>query len=83
MAIPTPLNGVITDAVSQVYVTVLGSGPAAAAMTLSQVSAQAVGLMMQNASTAQQQLNMIAQAATAQSIARLADSSSTMVKSSS
>ena len=71
MAIPTPVNGQITDAVTQAYVTVLGASPVSSAMTLMQLSAQATGLMMQNAATAQQQLNMIAQAATAQSVKSL------------
>jgi killing trait domain-containing protein len=72
MADVTNVNGQITDAVTQANVTALGSQPAAMMANLSQVSAQTFGLMMQNAATAQQQLNMIAQATTTHCIALLA-----------
>ena len=71
MAIPTPVNGQITDAVTQSNVTVLGDSPAMAMGNLYQVSAQAFGLMMQNAAAAQQQANVMAQAATTQGVAML------------
>jgi hypothetical protein len=68
MAIPTPVNGQITDAITQSNVTTLGSSPGAALANLTNVAAQAFGLMMENAVTAQQTLNMVAQAATAKQI---------------
>ncbi len=72
MAIPTPANGQITDTVSQANITVLGEAPAIALGGLYQVSAHAFGLMMQNAANAQQQVNITAQAATAQGVSLLA-----------
>jgi hypothetical protein len=71
MAIPTAVNGQSTDTVSQNNVIVLGEAPAMALAALYQVSSQAIGLMMQNAAAAQQQLNITAQAATAQGAAML------------
>lgn len=71
MAIPTPVNGQITDAVTQSNVTVLGDSPAIAMGNMFQVSAQAFGIMMQNAAAAQQQANVAAQAATVQGVAML------------
>jgi hypothetical protein len=71
MAIPTPVNGQITDTVSQTNVTVLGEAPAMALSNLYQISAQAFGLMMQNAASAQQQTNITAQAATTQGVVTL------------
>ena len=68
MAIPTPVNGQITDAITQSNLTTLGSSPGAALANLTNVAAQAFGLMMENAVTAQQTLNMVAQAATAKQI---------------
>ncbi len=68
MALPTPVNGQITDAVTQSNLTVVGQAPAMALSNLLQVSAQAFGLMMQNAAAAQQQLNISAQAATTQGV---------------
>lgn len=69
MAIPTPVNGQITDAVTQSNLTVLGQAPAMALSSMLQVSAQAFAMMMQNAANAQQQLNIAAQAATTQGAA--------------
>jgi hypothetical protein len=68
VAIPTPVNGVITDTISQTNVSVLGQAPAAALANLYQASAQAFALMMQNAANAQQQMNITAQAVTAQGV---------------
>ena len=72
MALPTPVNGQITDAVTQSNVTTLGSSPGVALANLTNVAAQAFGLMMENAVTAQQTLNMVAQAATAKQISTIA-----------
>ncbi len=71
MAIPTPVNGQVTDAITQSNVTVLGDAPAMAMGNLFQVSAQSFGLMMQNAVAAQQQVNITAQAVTTQGVALL------------
>jgi hypothetical protein len=74
MAIPTPVNGQITDAITQSNLTTLGSAPGAALANLTNVAAQAFGLMMENAVTAQQSLNMVAQAATARQITAIGGS---------
>jgi len=71
MAIPTPVNGQITDAVTQADLTVLGDAPAVALATLYQSLAQATGLASQNAVAAQQSLAAVNQAATASAIATL------------
>lgn len=68
MADPTAVNSQITDAVTQSNVKVLGEAPAMAMGTVYQTMAQSVGLSMQNAVSAQQQMNTIAQAATAQGV---------------
>jgi hypothetical protein len=64
MAIPTAVNGQITDAVTQTNVSVLGDSPALSLGNLYQVSAHAAGMAMQNAVAFQQQMNITAQAAT-------------------
>jgi hypothetical protein len=71
MAIPTPVNGQITDTISQSNLTVVGEAPSLALGSLYQVYAHAAGLMMENAVNAQQQVNITAQAATAQGVAML------------
>lgn len=62
------VNSQITDAVTQSNVKVLGEAPAVAMGTIYQTMAQAVGLGMQNAVSAQQQMNVLAQAATTQGV---------------
>jgi len=68
MAFPTAVNDQITDSVTQSNLSVVGESPAVALSTLYQVSAQAVGIMLQNAVAAQQQATVTAQAATTQSV---------------
>lgn len=65
------VNPQITDAVTQTNVQVLGDAPAVAMGNLFQASAQATALSMQNAVSAQQQLNTLAQAVSAQAINQL------------
>jgi len=67
----TPVNGQITDAVTQANLMVLGQAPALSLALVYQSLAQATGLAFLNATQQQQQANMIAQAATAAAIARL------------
>ena len=62
------VNSQITDAVTQANVKVLGEAPAMAMGTVYQAMAQSVGLSMQNAVSAQQQMNTIAAATTAQGV---------------
>lgn len=68
MAIPTAVNGQITDAITQQNLTVLGSAPGQAIAVLYQTMAQNMALAAQNAVTQQQQLNMVSQAATVQGV---------------
>lgn len=69
MAFPTAVNNQITDALSQSGVTNLGSAPAVATGNLFQATAHALALAAHNATFAQQQLQIVAQAATAQGVA--------------
>ena len=71
MAIPTPVNGQITDAVTQANVTVLGSAPAVALASTFQVAAHATGLMMENAVANQQRVNLLGEAVTAHAVTML------------
>jgi len=66
MADPTLVNGQITDAVTQANVKVLADAPAQALAMVYQTLGQTVGLGMQNATAAQQQMNTINQAVTTQ-----------------
>jgi hypothetical protein len=79
MALDTPVNSQITDTISQANVTVLGEAPSVALGNLYQASAQAFGMMMQNAVGAQQQLNITAQAVTAQGVTLLYSSTTAAV----
>ncbi|MCC6389040.1 MAG: RebB family R body protein [Bryobacterales bacterium] len=64
MAFPTSVNSQITDAVTQSNVKVLGDAPAVAVGNLYMAMAQAMASAAQNAVTAQQQSNILAQAVT-------------------
>ncbi|MCZ7659841.1 MAG: RebB family R body protein [Xanthobacteraceae bacterium] len=68
MAIPTPVNGQITDAVTQANVKVLADGPAMAMGAIYQSLAHSTGILYENAASAQQQLAIAAQAATNQGV---------------
>ena len=68
MAFPTSTNDQITDSVTQANTKVLGDAPAIAMGNLYQATAQALANAAQNAVNAQQQANMIAQAATSQGV---------------
>lgn len=65
------VNPIITDAITQVNVKVLGESPAMAMGHLYQTMAQATGLAFQNAVAAQQQMTATAQAATVTGIQQL------------
>jgi hypothetical protein len=71
MAIPTAVNGQITDAVTQANVKVLGDAPAMAMGAIYQSLAHSTGILYQNATSAQQQLQISAQAATNQGVIQL------------
>ena len=71
MAFPTSVNNMITDSVTQSNVKVLGDAPAVAMGNLYQATSQALGNAAHNVTTAQQQTNVTAQAATTQGVAML------------
>ena len=73
MAIPTAVNGQITDAVTQSNVSVLGSAPAEALGSLFLATAHAQGLAAANAVAAQQQAFTMAQAVTTRCVMDLLD----------
>lgn len=70
MAMPTPVNGQITDAVTQTNVSVLSEAPAMAMGSLYQSLAHSLSLMYANAVNAQQNLNVIAQASDSIEVAK-------------
>lgn len=71
MAFPTSVNSQITDSVTQANVKVLGDAPAVALGNLYQATAQALANAAHNASYAQNQTNVTAQAATTMGVATL------------
>lgn len=71
MAIPTPMNGQITDAVTQANVKVLGDAPAMAMGAIYQSFAHSTGILYENATSAQQQLAISGQAATNQGVIQI------------
>ena len=71
MAYPTAVNSQITDSVTQANVKVLGDAPAIAMGNLFQATAQALANAAHNATSAQQQSNIAAQAATTMGVATL------------
>ena len=71
MAFPTSVNSQITDSVTQANVEVLCLAPAMAMGNLYQATAQALSNAAHNATTAQQQTSVTAQAATTMGVATL------------
>jgi len=71
MAFPTAVNSQITDSVTQANVQTLGTAPAVAMGNLYQATAQALANAAHNATVAQQQLFVTAQAATTMGVAML------------
>jgi hypothetical protein len=63
MAFPTAVNDQVTDAVTQSNVKVVGEAPAMALSNLYQAMAHSTGILFENAVSAQQQQNTLAQAA--------------------
>ncbi len=56
MAVPTPVNGQITDAVTQANITVLAQAPAMAMGSLYQAQANALSILFANSVDAQAKL---------------------------
>ena len=71
MAFPTSVNDQITDSVTQANTKVLGDAPAVAMGNLYQATAQALANAAHNATNAQQQMFVAAQAATTAGVALL------------
>ncbi len=71
MAFPTAVNDQITDSVTQANTKVLGDAPAVAVGNLYQATAQALANAAHNATNAQQQSYVTAQAATTMGVATL------------
>ncbi|WP_185216892.1 MULTISPECIES: RebB family R body protein [unclassified Chryseobacterium] len=67
----TKVNQQITDAVTQANVKVLGDAPAVAMGNLYQAMAHSIGILFQNAVSAQNQQNILAQAATTQGVMQI------------
>ncbi len=65
------VNEQITDAVTQTNVKVVAESPAMAMSTIYQSMAQATAILFQNAVSAQQQQNTLAQAATNQGVMQI------------
>lgn len=71
MAFPTAVNSQITDAVTQANVQVLGVAPAQALGMLEVALSQSLALAAANAVTQQQNANILMNAVSARSVARL------------
>jgi hypothetical protein len=71
MAYPTPVNGRITDALTQQSVSVLANAPAMAMGLIYQSSAHSLGILYQNAVQQQRNVAICAQAATNQGVVQL------------
>ena len=71
MALPTPVNGMITDDVTQANVKVLGDAPAMAMGAIYQSLAHSTGILYENAASSQQQLAIAGQAATNQGVIQI------------
>ncbi|MBO6559926.1 MULTISPECIES: RebB family R body protein [Nisaea] len=68
MADNTPVNGMITDSVTQANVKVLGDAPAMSMGAIFQSLAHSTGILYENAVSSQQQLQIAAQASTNQGV---------------
>jgi len=71
MAMPTPVNGMITDSVTQANVKVLGDAPAMAMGAMYQSLSHSTGILFENAVSSQQQLAIASQAATNQGVIQI------------
>lgn len=71
MADNSTVNPQITDAVTQTNVKVIAEAPAMALSSIYQAMAHSTGILFENAVTTQQNMNVIAQAATTQGVAMI------------
>lgn len=70
------VNPQVTDSVTQANTKVLGDAPAMAMGSIFHAFSHSTGILMENSVTAQQQLNIAAQAATTLGVSTLLSSSS-------
>ena len=68
MASPTSVNSEITDSLSETNTVTIGASPSVAMGNLFQATAQALSNAAHNATVAQQQGNILAQAVTTQGV---------------
>lgn len=71
MAFPTAVNDQITDAVTQSNIKVIGEAPAFAMGSIYQSLAHSTGILFENAVAAQQQQNVLSQAAANQGVMQI------------
>ncbi len=71
MAMPTPVNGQITDSVTQSNVEVLGNAPAMGMGAIYQSLGHSTGILFENGVNSQQQLAIAAQTATNQGVIQI------------
>lgn len=71
MAFPTAVNDQITDSITQSNVKVIGEAPAFAMGSIYQSLAHSTGILFENAVAAQQQQNVLAQAAANQGVMQI------------
>lgn len=71
MALPTPVNGLITDAVTQTNVAVLGVAPAQAMGNTYQTAVHSLSVMYENNTQAQKNSSITSQAAANQGVMQL------------
>ncbi|HVE08667.1 MAG TPA: RebB family R body protein [Paraburkholderia sp.] len=71
MTFPTAVNNQITDAVTQTNVKVVAEAPAMAMGSIYQTMAHSTGILFENAVSAQQQQNTLAQAAANQGVMQI------------
>ncbi len=68
---PVTVNPMVTDAVTQSNVKVVAESPAMAISTLYQSTAHSTGILFENSVAAQQQQNMLSQAAANQGVMQI------------
>lgn len=71
MAFPTAVNDQITDETTQSNLSTVGQSPAMGLGSIYQSMAHSTGLLFQNAVSAQQQQNILSQAATTQGVMQI------------
>ncbi len=71
MALPTAVNGQITDSVTQANTEVLGASPAMGMGAMYQSLGHSTGILFENAVGSQQQLSIAGQSATNQGVIQL------------